>query len=159
MRLNFCFSGPRLLLLLGVVISVLIPRDASGQSRPFGAGLVLGSPTGISIKYWQNKDRALQGGIAWDLGQDEVIQIHGDFLRHRFDVIDAQRTALYYGPGVRIRFGHSNEGLGARFAFGITHLLSQDPIELFLEFAPVLNLTPDAQLILDGGLGIRYYFK
>ncbi len=62
-------------------------------------------------------------------------------------------------PLARIKFEGEHAGLGARFPLGITHLLAQEPIDLFFELAPVLNLGPDTGLDLEGGIGIRYYLK
>lgn len=164
-QVSISFSSFRLtriaILLLGGIM--LMPASSSNnalaQSRPFGVGFILGSPTGLSIKYWQSRGRAIDGGIAWFSGRSSNVYLHGDILRHNFNATQSGRTPLYYGIGARFIFNEANTDVGIRFPLGISHLFSQEPFDVFFELAPILNLSPRSGLYIDGGFGIRYYFK
>ena len=47
---------------------------------------------------------------------------------------------------------------GLRFQGGLSYLAPRAPVEVFGEVAPVLELTPDVDGLVDGGVGVRYYF-
>lgn len=99
--------------------------------------------------------------LAWDLsGDDDRLEIHADHLWH-FDLNMNRmegRLPLYVGLGGRLLTGHDAR-LGVRIPFGISYLFAQVPIELFGEIAPLLDVTPDSDTSVNGGVGVRFYFK
>jgi hypothetical protein len=127
------------------------------QERPFGAGIVLGSPSGLTGKYWLRQARAIDGGLAWSERRDAQFLIYGDLLFHRFDLLDEERTALYYGIGGHLVL-EGDAGLGVRVPLGITHLFRAEPIGIFLELIPVLRLAPETGFDVHGGIGASFYF-
>ena len=129
------------------------------QQRPLGIGVVLGNPTGISVKYWQNKRNAIDGGLAWSTRNEGRFQLHTDYLWHRFDLTGESRTPLYFGIGGRLRTQGDQTGLGIRIPGGIAHLFRNDPFEIFFELVPVFDLVPETELDVEIGIGIRYYLK
>ena len=134
-------------------------NQVNAQSRPFGVGLMVGDPTGISVKYWKSRKIALDGAAAWSLGENDAFRLHGDYLWHHFDFTGEERTPVYYGLGFRLGLEDENSGIGVRFPAGITHLLAQAPIDFFFELALVFELVPETGLDLEGGVGVRFYLK
>lgn len=132
---------------------------AQGQSGDVGAGIILGEPTGISAKWWNSRDRAMDLAIAWSTGRNDRFHLHGDYLIHRFDLIsvDSGKLPLYYGLGARMGFGDEVD-LGVRIPVGIAYQFPNDPFELFFEIVPVLNVYPATAFDANGGFGVRYYF-
>jgi len=63
-----------------IILSLAITTFAFSVPKKFGIGIMLGEPTGISLKYWINRDTAVAGGLAWSLGG--YLHVHGDFLIH-----------------------------------------------------------------------------
>ncbi len=142
------------------VITLLIKVGDSAEPARFGLGIVLGEPTGISFKLWENQQVAYDGAIAWAFGDHSSFHLHGDYLRHTpLSSPDESNNAsfLYYGIGLRAQFFGSNR-LGVRFPLGITLLLNPHPFDIFLEIVPIFNLFPATQLDLNAGLGFRFYF-
>ena len=136
------------------------PRQCAwGQQRPLGIGLVIGNPTGFHLKYWKNRRNAFDAAAGWTLDENDAFQLHGDYLWHNFDITEDERTPIYYGLGVRIVLQGDEAGLGFRIPFGINHLLRSEPIDFFLELAPVIHFGSDAELNLAGGVGVRYYLE
>ncbi len=146
---------------LWIATIILFPlfANAQGKSGDFGAGIILGEPTGISAKLWNSNDRAFDMAIAWSIGRNDRFHLHSDYLIHRFDLIsvEAGKLPLYYGLGGRIGFGDQVD-LGLRIPLGIAYMLPNDPFEFFFEIVPVLNLYPGTDFDANGGFGVRYYF-
>jgi len=66
-----------------------------------GLGVIVGEPTGISGKLWLSGKTAIDGAVAWSFDKNAKLQVHGDFLIHKFDliIVDKGRLPLYYGIG------------------------------------------------------------
>jgi len=128
------------------------------KAGEFGAGVVLGSPTGITGKYWLNDNRALDAG----LGFDSDVLIYGDYLWHSFKVLPQPQEGkmpLYLGLGLQIGdTHHNNNDLSLRTVGGISYWLPKNPIEIFFELVPVFHLTQHGGSDLNAGIGLRYYF-
>jgi hypothetical protein len=130
------------------------------QSRPFGVGVLLGAPTGVSAKYWMTDDRAVDLAAAWSLDEDEGIQLLADHVWHttQFEGLQEDRSYAYYGVGVRLLAGDEHTALGVRGPFGATYLFPDAPFDVFIEVVPFFDLVPATRLGLQLGIGGRYYF-
>ncbi|MTI87256.1 MAG: hypothetical protein FH748_04730 [Balneolaceae bacterium] len=120
---------------------------------------MLGEPTGISIKSWNNQRSAFDLGIAWSFaGNNDDIYLHADYLIHNWiDDVEPGNMAFYYGIGGRMVFS-DDPTAGIRIPLGLNYLVKDAPLGLFVEVVPVLNLTPNTDFDGNGALGIRYYF-
>lgn len=142
---------------------------AAAQDRGFGLGIVIGEPTGISLKNWQGRTTALDGAIAWSFAGNDFIQLHGDYLSHNFSLlkVEAGQLPFYYGIGGRIKFtsGDNNKDsedktrLGVRIPLGLAYLFEKVTLDIFVEVVPVLDLVPETQFDLNAAIGIRYFFS
>ena len=145
------------------------------QSSGFGAGIILGEPTGISLKGWISGDKAIDGAVAWSLREGAYFSIHADYLFHNMDLIKLAKgkLPLYYGPGLRMRswnghrywnhgHWHDHDGnrtsLGIRFPVGLDYLPAKGPVDIFLELVPGLDLIPATDFDITGAIGARYWF-
>lgn len=145
-----------------LIITPLTIAQAQNTDRDFGAGLIIGEPTGLSLAYWPSNTQAFAAGLAWSLKNNrdrESIQLHLDYLFHHFDIVSVNRGSLplYFGIGARFRFGN-NERAGVRIPLGAAYHFENDPIEIFLEFVPIIDLSPNTGVSGNSGLGFRYYF-
>lgn len=155
----------RLFLKIGLAIlaTLVIANSASARKNGFGLGIIIGEPTGISMKYWNTNGTAIDGAIAWSLEGNDKIHLHADFLFHDYSVakVDKGQLPFYYGIGVRIlsREGRNvDDKIGVRVPVGVSYLFANSPLELFGEVVPILDLSPDTELDFNGGIGIRFYF-
>ncbi|MDI6803376.1 MAG: hypothetical protein QME58_05965 [Bacteroidota bacterium] len=144
-----------------LIALLLVAAFAFSQERGFGIGLMLGEPTGISLKTWTSPTNAIDAGLAWSFYKNPALHMHADYLWHDFDLIKTkERIPVYYGVGGRIRLGNKDNGrIGVRGVFGIGFLLKQAPIDFFIELAPILDLIPGTTLNMNGGIGARYFFE
>jgi hypothetical protein len=145
--------------ILIVLSAFFLSEKLPAQNFGFGAGVILGDPTGLSFKYWTNPKNAWDAGIAWGIGEKNALSLHGDYLWHNFRLIpvDKGRLAVYYGPGTRIILG-DDPHFGIRGVIGLDYMFLHVPVDIFLELAPVFDLAPATKLYFNGGLGARYFF-
>ncbi|KMQ50462.1 hypothetical protein CHISP_2580 [Chitinispirillum alkaliphilum] len=98
------------------------------------------------------------------------IHFHIDYLFHHSEVFNTtENVAMYFGSGMMLNFSnneyqyryrdryYSQYRLGIRFPVGFDWVHSADHFNLFFELAPVLIFVPRFNLILNGGLGVRYF--
>lgn len=155
-----------------VACIVILMQGGMSQERPFGIGLMLGEPSGISVKVWNTEATAVVGGIGWSIGGDRIgrfdsydqgsdrVHIHLDYLWHSMSAIrSVDQYPVYAGIGARM---NSGAGIDASFAIrgvmGILWIPPQFPIDLFLELIPMVQITASSGLGLDAGVGARYFF-
>lgn len=140
------------------------PQTAQAQARgnggDFGLGVILGEPSGVSIKVWNNERSAFDVGAAWSFaGSNDAIHLHGDYLLHSWlDDIQDGSLAFYYGIGARVILSDPDARLGVRVPLGLNYIIPNSQIDIFAEIVPILDLTPSTDFNGNGGIGIRYYF-
>ncbi|MGM0547253.1 MAG: hypothetical protein ACQEST_11095 [Bacteroidota bacterium] len=151
-------------IIVATILYICHPDNAQAQANReggnnFGLGVIVGEPTGLSIKSWNGDQTAFSIGAAWSLSEDEALQLNADFQLHSwFENIEVGRLAFYYGIGGRVIFTDDAK-IGARVPLGLNYIFDELPFDLFVEAAPILDFTPDVELAGNGGVGIRYYFN
>jgi hypothetical protein len=145
-----------IVLLLGLVI---LPITLKAQDSGFGLGIILGEPTGVSFKNWVGSREAFDVAIAWSFEGEGAIHIHADYLFHNFRLFNIEKgdLVLYYGIGARVKTVHRTQ-VGIRIPLGLSYLFEGDPIEIFFELGPIMNVTPKTLFRMTTGVGVRYYF-
>jgi len=142
-----------------LLLLTFAPESGIAQKRT-GIGIIAGEPTGLSAKWRLNERNGVDGAAAWSFGRKkDALQLHGDYLRHRFDLlsVDRGRLPFYYGIGGRIVFG-DKAVLGVRVPIGLAYEFESDPIDIFLEIVPVLDVVPSTDFFLNAALGARVWF-
>lgn len=142
------------------------------KGNDFGFGLILGDPTGLSLKIWTSNDNAfhLYVGSSY-FGK---VRLGGDYLWH-FDSFNSSVVKLYTGLGLVVGFGNGSGlwykshkdnfyywdddavGIAARGILGLNIIPRNSPIEIFLEVAPLVGLSPNFGVNIDAAVGFRYY--
>lgn len=152
--------------ILTVVLGMLLmlkPEISKGQANGdggnLGIGIMIGEPTGLSVKTWNSGRSAFGIGAAWSLsGRNEAIHLHADYLLHSwFTEMDEERLAFYYGIGGRIIFADDPRA-GVRIPLGLNYVFGSIPFDIFVEAVPIVDLTPETEFAGNGAVGIRYYF-
>lgn len=144
------------ILLFGIFI---IPTHLTAQDSGFGLGIILGEPTGVSFKNWVGRREAFDVAVAWSFEGEGAIHIHADYLFHNFRLFHIEKgdLVLYYGIGGRVKTVHKTQ-VGVRIPLGLCYLFEKDPVEIFFELSPIMNLTPKTLFRMTTGVGVRYYF-
>ncbi|TAK53131.1 MAG: hypothetical protein EPO24_14815 [Bacteroidetes bacterium] len=144
-----------------VTASIFLSSFSAGQDKGFGLGIIVGEPTGISVKSWLSENSAVDGALAWSFYRGSSIHIHGDYIVHSFTAFNTEEPlALYYGIGGRLKDGDRiATQFGIRGVIGVNYLTRSVPIDVFLEIAPILDLAPATDLLFNAGLGARFFFE
>lgn len=139
------------------------PADSGvGLDGKLGVGVMVGEPSGGNLKFWLTDTLALDGAIGWSFRDDTDLYLHSDILWHYFNVSSASqgRLAFYTGAGglVRFRDNHRDDEFGIRMPLGVSYTFEKSPMDVFVEFAPAIDLSPNVRADFTGGIGIRYWF-
>ncbi len=163
-----------LLTIVACVITAATPVRAQGpRGRSFGFGLILGNPTGGTVKFWLNRENAIAASIGGDYFGS--LRIGADYLWH-FDAFSSQIVQMYAGPGAAIGLGHGGPwwwyrgdhdawvyrpdggvGFGIRAVIGLNIIPRRAPVEIFAELGPMIGIVPAFGSAFEGAVGVRFY--
>ena len=148
----------KLLLLAAVITGLSV--SAQDYKGHYGIGLAVGEPSGFSIKKFNNSSEAFQYTVGYSTGQNSGINLGVDFLLHNYDYISAERGSipLYYGLGIHVKSYENENQIYARAPLGIAYELHDLPLDIFFEFSPGLAVVPAPSLVMNFGIGGRFYF-
>lgn len=154
--------------LSALLVTVATSSPAAAQERgrgKFGLGVVLGSPTGLSMEFRLASSSALHVAVGLeglnDEGRDDDFYVH---VVWKFYLAELARTPdfslpLYVGVGPYLaNIGNDNIALGARGPVGIAFAFNSVPIDIFLEVALLLNVVEDVDVGVGAALGFHYFF-
>ena len=149
--------------IVAVLLAVLSANTYAKQD--LGLGVIVGEPTGLSLKYWLDEERAIDAAAAWSFSGHDSFQLHADYLFHRFDIFETGEVTgkmpLYYGLGARVKDKDRDDDtvFGLRIPLGITYLFADAPFDLFAELVPIVDLAPDVDVDINAAIGFRFYFQ
>jgi len=170
------FFGRRLQLYFGLASLLLANSSAFAANQKFGLGIVLGEPSGLTGKVWSDHRAAIDFGLAFAF--DDYILMYADYLHHFPGAFGSSSPFVaqlnpYLGIGAIVAFDTNNNfnanrrffssgsgsvGLGARIPLGIEWRPSHPTIGVFVELVPGLAILPATDGLVEGGVGVRYYF-
>jgi hypothetical protein len=142
-------------------INISLKAQLSGT----GIGIMLGEPSGLSIKKWLTSTTAFDAGVGWSFTENGSIHLHGDYLIHNFDLINIsdKKIPVYFGLGARIKMkgdaDTKGNSIGVRVPVGIVNPFAGSPFDVFLEVVPIFDLSPDTRFSFNSAIGVRYYLK
>jgi hypothetical protein len=146
----------------------------------WGAGVVVGNPTGISfqsdplsygtaqVTYADKsrakityKESAINGAIAWNVDPSSSFFFDVDYVLYNLNWFASHngRLPFYFGIGAEASFNSRQSHVGIRVPVGIEYRFPKSPIQIFGEVVPILDLSPSTTLELKAGVGIRFLFE
>ena len=150
------------------------PTWAATHSDGFGLGIMLGEPSGISGRLNLSPKAALDFGLAFSVNSDVTFLV--DYLFqfprafHSTSQFVSQITP-YLGIGgvlalgtqttlyrAGFRYSTGSAIFGVRIPVGLEWRPSTPSLGVFLEIAPGLLILPSTQGLVQGDIGIRFYF-
>lgn len=147
-----------------VFLLLCVPaKQASAQGQGVGLGVIIGEPTGISLKSWVSASTALDLAAAWSFTDYEAFQFHLDYVFHHPRLVETN-LPFYYGLGGRLKLKDNDDDdeddahIGVRFPLGLTYLFRNAPLDFFIEAVPVLDLAPETEVNVNAAIGMRFYF-
>ena len=149
--------------MFAILFSALTTTPSSGVS----VGLVLGDPTGISLKFW-----GVGNGMAFQLHaggggfiSPATIAFSGSLLFH---TALTRQTPIngYMGVGAYVgmhtRKYDSDYGvMGLQMPLGLEFIFSEAPLDIFMEIPPIFYITTDGNMGfgLSMGIGLRFILR
>jgi len=147
----------RKIFLIGILL-LAFSVSSNAQEKGWGAGIIIGNPTGLSAKLWTGGNNAFQFGLAWSFSGNSSLLLQADYLWHFSGIaVSEGKLPIYAGAGIRLKF-NDDLGLGIRIPVGLDYMFANTPLDIFLEVVPVVKLTPSTGFDVDAGVGIRYWF-
>jgi hypothetical protein len=145
-----------------VIVFAVSQASASSDQGKLGFGVVLGAPTGLSVKYWRSQRIAYQGSIGAMFKGG--LMIGADYLDHE-NALKMEDLPFYYGAGLFIGnagiggpdYSHNKLALGVRGVFGLDYLPREYPFDVAIELGPALLLTPDVGIGVQLSVAFRFY--
>ncbi|WP_423129734.1 hypothetical protein [Gaoshiqia sp. Z1-71] len=153
-------------LIVVTIISFFAIFSASAQDYNTGIGLRGGFFSGLTVKHFLNQSHAFEGLLS---SRWHGLEITGLYEIHR-QAFNAPRLNWYYGFGAHLGFydgdrssrfddGDNYVVIGADGILGIEYNFAEIPINLGLDWKPVINLVGDTGFWGDGAaISIRYIF-
>lgn len=141
------------------------PPFLQGTPANFGAGLQVGTLSGVALALRPGGDLYIQGGVNWSLTNDRL-GVDGDVLWTLTELMIPEapnlRFPVYFGAGGRVRINQQDarfpeNTFGARLPLGMALTPTNTSIDTFIEVAPVLMVFPDIDVRMDFTLGMRMY--
>jgi hypothetical protein len=145
-----------------VLFCILFNNNSYSQNSGTGLGIILGEPTGVSLKHWINSKNAIDGAIAWSFLDNGAFHIHADYLFH-MDAFNNPKVPFYVGIGGRIKLKNNNDAsdnkIGARVPVGFDVHFPEPSLGIFVEVVPILDIAPGIDVSFNAAIGLRYFFK
>ncbi len=151
-----------------MLVAAFSNSSLASETNSFGFGVVIGDPIGLSVVQNIEGSHAIQAAIGWDWGDWVVMQ--ADLLwkeRRLFPEEVRSNLSLNYGAGGRVTIGQrprnvvvgpyrrTQGGMGIRFPVQLQYYVPHTPVDVFLEWTPLLNLFPDTNVDLGWAVGFR----
>ena len=98
----------RIFTVISLMVLILAASGAlKAAERGFGVGFILGSPSGVTGKYFLNKSHAVDAGLGVAAG--DGFYLYADYLMHFSGVLPVDNLDVYFGLGPGFVSGRSGE--------------------------------------------------
>lgn len=162
---------------LALCFALGLPGKAQArEGGPFGLGVMIGDPTGLSFKYHLGARNAVDGGVGYGW-RGRWFHTHVDYLFQFPQRWGGGDWLPYVGAGGKLivwndhyhgrgyyYYDHDwyddddDVGLGVRVPVGLAWHPRRVPIDVFAELAPTVWVFPGTHFDFDFSIGARFYF-
>lgn len=145
----------------GLTDIALATQIRATGNGPFGLGVAVGDPTGLSLKYRLGDGQAVSAAVGWSRYGVHLIAdyqwLEVVYLTKRVFTLSSQ-----FGTGLRLideRWDKDDRAtFGVRIPAAVSIQFNAVPVELSVEPAAVIGLIPETRFDLDVTLYARYFF-
>lgn len=158
---RFLHTASTVAAVLGVLHLLWCAYPAHAQRAPgdIGLGGQIGEPSGVTLKVYNPRSVSYDVLAAWDLDDFFFLNAHALYERH---LGDTPNVHFFFGPGGFIGVNDRPRGeeddavAGISGTFGLDFLIER--FEIYGQITPRLEVVPETEGDIGGGLGLRYYF-
>lgn len=150
-------------------------NDASAfapKGRDLGVGLVLGDPTGATVKFWDGKDVAYNVYVGNSFFGE--VAIGADYIKH-FNTFESRSVNMHLAGGLVVGVGNGGNwwrrgknddfyyrdgggvGIGGRAMMGVNFVPGNTPFELTLQAGPFVGMIPNFGFGFVSDFSVRVY--
>ncbi|MCP4604352.1 MAG: hypothetical protein GY847_28160 [Proteobacteria bacterium] len=142
-----------------------------GSEKIFGAGPILGEPTGGTVKWFIGGQFAIQGSAAITFWDGNNLGVFFDFIWYPHMITENEHFMLTWyfgggiGAGIRAPWNapkhndwEADPSIWLRVPFGFSFLFERVPVEAFIEFGPTNRVYPSWNIRVFVAVGGRWYF-
>lgn len=154
----------RLVALAFITTFLFAASPAQAQRVPGAVGLggQVGDPSGVSLKVYNPNTISYDFLAAWDLDDFLFLNMHGLYERP-LELENTEGLEYFFGPGGFVGVQDRPAGQDDDIVFGISgrvgvNIPLEDHFEFYAQVTPRINLVPDTDGDVGGGIGVRYYF-
>ena len=140
--------------------SLLLPDNARAQLGKYagviGVGAQVGTPTGLTLKYYASQDFGLVFLGSWSLDRFLLFSMH---MTYEYPIPDSP-LRFFFGPGLEIGREGNEDTSDIRVSATIMPGLNffTEKFEVFLQGLPGMKFIPEVKFTLGGAVGLRYFF-
>lgn len=169
-------------LLFALSLAPVVARAQAPAPNGFSFGVVLGDPTGLTLRAGLGERAAIQAHLGFGAFPGDAVALMVDWTYDAVDLLRYNPNAallFYFGFGGKAQWftgryyawefqdhhsfpDRSHFGVGVRGLVGLRVAFRKAPIDLFFELAPVgvIIVVPDpgAYYDADFAIGVRYRF-
>lgn len=150
------------LLVVAACAMAATPVQAQRVPGALGIGGQVGDPSGVTLKVYNPNRLSYDFLAAWDLDDFFFLNLHGLYERP-LELENTSGLEYFFGPGGYVGVKDRPAGRDDDVVFGISGRLGiniplENRFEFYAQITPRINLVPDTDGDLGGGLGVRYYF-
>lgn len=162
--------GETFVSLMAAVMIVVLPQfsfadDYGPQNRRLGVGIIAGDPTGVTVKGYVSPRTAINGIASWSF-IDDAFTLIGDVTYDLFEIdtrLQPLSLPFYVGAGGKFTANNKNtpgsdSSFGVRVPVGVAAQFKKIPLEISLEAGPGIELVPETEFDITGGIAARFYF-
>lgn len=151
----------------------IISNAQSPKGKSTGVGVVLGDPTGATLKYWTGNSVAYNFYIGNSYFGE--FTLGADYMQH-YNAFNSSLFNVHLAGGVLVGLGNGNSGwirkgnndgfysrdgktfgVGARGMLGVNFVPSNSPFEISFEVGPFVGLAPNFGVDFMSDFTIRFY--
>jgi hypothetical protein len=124
-----------------------------------GAGIGVGDPTGLGFALRTETLLTVSTMVGWDFKKAEF-HVHGDYQVPVAEIQPPESVlavTFFTGIGATLDLG-DDAGIGVRIPL-VAALSFDKPLEVFVEWAPVVGVLPAIDLTMQGTMGVRGWFR
>jgi hypothetical protein len=168
--------------LFALIFAPAVAQAQAPAANGFSLGLVLGDPTGVTLRGGFGERNAIQAHLGFSPFPGDAVAAMVDWTHDAWNFLERNPGAallFYFGVGAKTEWftgnyyayeydhhhsfpDRSHFGLGARGLVGLRASFRKSPFDLFLELAPVGIIVvvphPGAYYDIDFAIGGRYRF-
>lgn len=149
--------------ILAAIIILISSAELYAQNEGLGVGGQLVDPAGITAKFTLSETSAITAFTAFNINEfSNSLLLQANLILNGNTNYNPESGILrpYYGLGVNTQLREVGDAIvGLRIPLGLEYHIENQPVEVYTDIAPTLDVTPNTAFYFSGSLGIRIFLN